>query len=140
MKGSDFETSLFPQSVDSIDFWAGCNQGRLLLQWCSNCRRAIYFPRRLCPFCGQSDLHWHQASGLGTIYSHSEVHTPIAGPKWASQLPYTVVLVDLREGPRMASRLIGEDRHAVSIGDRVEVCFVEVSGQKLPFFCRVSSV
>ena len=56
--------------------------------------------------------------------------------QWESQLPYTPVLVDLDEGVRMLSRLIGPDRESVAVGDRVAVAFVEIEGHKLPFFRR----
>jgi uncharacterized OB-fold protein len=64
------------------------------------------------------------------------VHASFYGPQWESQLPYTPVLVDLDEGVRMLSRLIGADRVSVAIGDRVVVAFVDIQGQKLPFFVR----
>jgi uncharacterized OB-fold protein len=65
------------------------------------------------------------------------VHVSFYGDAWKSQLPYTVVLVDLDEGPRMLSRLVGTDAGGVASGDRVEVTFTDIEGQKLPFFKRI---
>jgi uncharacterized OB-fold protein len=56
------------------------------------------------------------------------------GTEWDADLPYTVVLVDLDEGPRMLSRMLKQDQARVSIGSRVQVSFVLVHAQKLPFF------
>lgn len=120
-------------SEDSKPFWAGCNEGKLLLQRCKSCSHVFYYARRLCPACGESDLVWEESSGYATVYSFSEVHVPFPGPEWASQLPYTILLVDLDEGPRMLSRW--HDAAGVPrVGDRVKVTFPEVGGQKLPFF------
>jgi uncharacterized OB-fold protein len=73
------------------------------------------------------------------VFSFTHVGVSFHGPGWESQLPYTVLLVDLEEGPRMMSRLVGNDRDAVAGGDRVELVFVEIDGQRLPFFQRASN-
>ena len=93
----------------------------------------IYFPRRACPHCGASSLRWAQASGRGRVFSFSEVHVSFYGPEWNSELPYTLALIDLEEGPRMLSRMMG-DTSEIRIGDSVQVVFVDVENQKLPFF------
>lgn len=121
-------------TVDSRPFWEGCNAEQLLLQRCTQCRHVFYFARRLCPACGGSELAWEASAGRGRVYSFSEVHVPFQGPEWASQLPYTVVLVDLEEGPRMLSRWLGPKGSPPAIGQHVRVRFPEVDGQKLPFF------
>lgn len=121
-------------SEDSRPFWEGCNAENLLLQRCAACSHVFYFARRLCPACGATELAWEASSGRGTIYSFSEVHVAFQGPAWNSQLPYTVVLVDLEEGPRMLSRWLVTDAALPVIGQRVRVRFPSVSGQKLPFF------
>ncbi|WP_342641391.1 Zn-ribbon domain-containing OB-fold protein [Rhodoligotrophos ferricapiens] len=123
-------------TVDSEEFWAGCNRGQLLLSKCGACGHRFYYPRRLCPACGSNDLGWEESAGRGTVFSHSDVHVSFYGPSWESQLPYTVVLVDLDEGPRMLSRMAKSDAPPVRTGDRVQVSFIEVDGQKLPFFER----
>ena len=121
-------------SVDSRPVWEGCNAETLLLQRCAACDHVFYFPRRLCPACGATELAWEASSGRGTIYSFSQVLVAFQGPEWNSQLPYTVVLVDLDEGPRMLSRWRGPSATVPSVGDRVRVTFPSVDGQKLPFF------
>ena len=76
------------------------------------------------------------SSGRGTVFSFSDVQVSFYGTAWESQLPYTVILVDLDEGPRMLSRLVGK---GVAIGDKVQVHFVEVEGHRLPYFERVQA-
>lgn len=121
-------------TVDSRPFWEGCNADKLLLQRCGNCGHIFYYSRRLCPVCGGADLHWEASAGRGIVYSLSEVHVAFQGPAWNSQLPYTVVLVDLDEGPRMLSRWLKSDAALPGIGQRVRVVFPRVGDQKLPFF------
>jgi len=121
-------------TLDSKPFWDGCNAGKLLLQRCGACKHIFYYARRLCPACGSNELTWEDSAGRGRIYSFSELHVPFQGPEWANQLPYTVVLVDLDEGPRMVSRWLAPKGSVPAIGQTVHVRFPTVDGQKLPFF------
>jgi uncharacterized OB-fold protein len=126
-------------TVDSKPFWEGCNAEKLLLQRCAQCRHIFYYARRLCPACGAADLAWEASAGRGRVYSFSEVHVPFQGPEWASQVPYTVVMVDLDEGPRMLSRWLAPEGSTPRIGQPVRVRFPTVGGQKLPFFSAEES-
>jgi uncharacterized OB-fold protein len=122
-------------TLDSQAFWDGCQRQQLLLQHCGSCQHVFYYARRLCPACGSTELSWQASSGRGTLYSASQVQVAFQGPHWQSQLPYTVVLVDLEEGPRMLSRWAGGPEHRPQMGQRVRVRFVQVQQEQwLPFF------
>jgi len=123
----------------SRPFWDGCNVDKLLLQSCTGCAHIFYYPRQHCPRCGSSALEWRTAGGDGTVWSFTHVEVSFYGPQWESQIPYTPFLVDLDEGARMLSRLIGPKRGVVRIGDRVRVEFVPVENQKLPYFRLLTS-
>lgn len=120
---------------DSRPFWEGCNRQQLLLQHCKTCDHIFYYARRLCPACGGTELTWQAASGRGQVYSYSQIHVPFQGPHWQTQLPYSVVLIDLLEGPRMLSRWLAPKGEVPQIGQRAQVVFVQVEQQYLPFFC-----
>jgi uncharacterized OB-fold protein len=68
------------------------------------------------------------------VYSYSQVQVAFQGPHWQSQLPYTVVLIDLAEGPRMLSRWMGPSGQTPQVGQQAQLIFVEVQGQRLPYF------
>lgn len=87
-------------------------QGAFEIPVCENCNRWHFFPRVCCPFCGSEALHWAAPSGRGTVYSSTVVRRPDGGD-------YTVCLVDLEEGPRVMSRVVGISPDAVRIGLRV---------------------
>ena len=123
-------------TANSQSFWDSCNNGELQLPHCNGCNRAFYYPRRNCPNCGSNETTTRKATGNGRVFSFTHVHVSFYGSQWESQLPYTPILVDLDEGVRMLSRLIGPDRDQVAIGDGVTVNFVEIEGRKLPFFRR----
>jgi uncharacterized OB-fold protein len=118
---------------DSAEFWAACNRRQLLLRSCDDCRAIFHYPRIACPRCGSRRLGWVESRGEGTVFSFTDVQISFYGPTWESEVPYTIVLVDLDEGPRMLSRLAGGGAPA-RIGARVRVEFVTAEGQALPFF------
>jgi len=66
-----------------------CDAKSLLLQFVaesSRCR-AVFYPRVICPFTGNTALEWRIASGLGTVYATTVTH-PAQGE------PYNVALID----------------------------------------------
>lgn len=126
--------AILPQPADdSRAFWDGCNQQRLLLPQCDACDAVFYYPRSLCPVCGSERLSWLESAGAGRVFSFTRVEVSFYGTRWESQLPYVVLLVSLAEGPRMVSRLIGAT-NGLCVGAPVQVEFVLVENQRLPFF------
>ena len=118
---------------DSAPYWEALQANRLILKSCGGCGKAHFYPRELCPYCHSDDLAWIDASGRGVIYSFTVCRRP-AGPAFADEVPYVVALVDLAEGPRRMSRILG-DPAAVAIGQEVEVRFERQSEDLvLPIF------
>jgi uncharacterized OB-fold protein len=113
-------------------FWAAADQGRLLIQRCHACGKAVFYPRGICPFCWSEDLHWEEASGEAALKSFSEVHKP-GHPGWQPAVPYVVGLVRLREGPTMLSFVLG-DAQARKVGDRLRLAPTNIGGRVLPAF------
>jgi hypothetical protein len=84
----------------------------------------------MCPACHGLDLGYLRSQGRGTLYSFVYVHHP-ALP--AFDAPNLVVLVELEEGTRIVSNLVGASREQVRIGLPVAVEFAEVEpGRLLP--------
>ena len=101
--------------ADSAPFWDALREGILTYQSCANCGHAQLYFRAMCKTCWSRALEVVPASGLGTVYSFTIVHQ--AGHAGlAGDVPYTLGLVDLDEGPRLLARLAPE---AGAIGARV---------------------
>lgn len=135
------ESSL-PQPVanaDSLPYWNAARERKLLIRKCGACGELHFMPRHLCPACWSDQLEWVDARGTGSVHSFTIVRrAPVA--TFAAQVPYVVALIDLDEGPRMITNLLGEDALSVKIGDRVEVTFEDRGeGAMLPQFKRVAA-
>jgi uncharacterized OB-fold protein len=119
-------------SLESEPFWAATRDRRLVLQWCANCDATVQFPRSFCPRCQQSSLEWREASGSGTVYAVTVEHRPEA---MGEEKPYAVALVDLDEGARFMTNVVGCEPDAVAIGMAVRVTWEELEdGRNLPQF------
>ncbi len=85
--------------------------GEFQLQRCGACHKHIFYPRLLCPHCGSSDLTGVAASGEGTVYS-----TTVMRRKAESGGDFNVAVIELKEGPRLMSRVEGIAPDRVKIG------------------------
>lgn len=113
-------------------FWTAAAEGRLLIQRCEDCSKAVFYPREICPHCWSEKLHWEEASGRGRLKSFSVVHKP-GHPGWAPVAPYVVGLVELDEGPTMLSHILAGGRDPV-VGDRLTMKPTDIGGRVLPAF------
>lgn len=123
-----------PIDDDTRAYWAGLARGELLLQHCLDCRHVQFYQRQMCGRCLGPRLEHRPASGRATVHSFSTVHRPPSA-EFRDDVPYTVVLVDLAEGPRMLSALVDCDPARVRIGLPVEIVFDRVTDEvTLPRF------
>lgn len=101
-------------------YWQAAEQGRLLLQRCTACGHLQHYPRTLCSSCWCDDLTWVDASGRGRVATATVVHMP-GHPAWQSETPYVLALVELDEGPRLMTNVVGVAPDSVTVGDRVRL-------------------
>lgn len=126
-------------NADSQAYWDGAREDKLLIRKCGECDTFHFMPRHLCPECWSGDLHWVESAGEGTVHSFSIIRRASL-PAYNDQTPYVTALIDLDEGPRMVTNIVGDDALSVAIGDRVSVVFEDRGdGAKLPQFKRADS-
>jgi uncharacterized OB-fold protein len=128
-------SKLVPEPTpDSAAYWKGLNEGKLLLQECARCWRVRHYPRPVCDACHSFETRWVEASGKGAIHSWTITHHPFHDG-YRSDLPYTLVTVDLEEGVRMLARLHAPVDTRLDIGMPVRLVFEKAKpGLTLPGF------
>ena len=120
--------------ADTRPFWDGAREGKLRIKTCTECGRAHFYPRALCPHCHSDRLDWIDAKGTGEIYTFTIARRG-AGKAFEADAPYIVALIQLDEGPRMMSNIVTDNVETVRIGQRVRVVFAEAGeGVVLPKF------
>lgn len=119
---------------DTHEFWASTKSGRLTYQQCSKCDTVVFYPRRHCTGCTSGQLEWKTAKGTGTIYTYSVVRQSYH-PFFRSQVPYVVAWIDLDEGPRLVSNVLGVAAPDLGlIGKRVRVEWESHESVSIPLF------
>jgi len=108
-------------------FWDGAAQEKLVIPQCKETGKYIWYPRAISPFT-LGPVEWKEVSGKGKVYTYSAMER--ANP------PYVIAYVQLAEGPKMMTNIIGCSPKDVKIGMDVKVQWVQTEdgGPKLPFF------
>ncbi|NNC39030.1 MAG: hypothetical protein HKO02_16375 [Hyphomonadaceae bacterium] len=123
------------QRLDTTFFWDACERGEFLAQKCEPCNKLWHPPRPMCPDCHSLEKSTQNLSGKATILSWVRQVRPASFGFKESPI---VILVELEEGLRMVSNLVGDE--PPEIGDPVEVDFAKTSGGKaVPVFKKVAS-
>lgn len=100
-------------------FWDATLEGRFLLKRCDACQAVIWYPRDLCPVCHGTETSWFESAGRGTVYSYTVVRR--GQGEYREAAPYVVAYVELEEGPRVLTNLVGIDPDEVAVDLAVEV-------------------
>lgn len=93
-------------------YWAALEEGRLCFQRCARCGHAWLPARAECPECLHADWAWEPASGRARLVSWVVYHRAYH-PAFAGRVPYAVALVELDEGPRLISSVVGGGELAI---------------------------
>ncbi|MFI5805678.1 bifunctional MaoC family dehydratase N-terminal/OB-fold nucleic acid binding domain-containing protein [Streptomyces sp. NPDC051561] len=125
---------------DNAGFWEGVAAHRLLIQRCSGegcgTLRFPWLPG--CNACGSAEWDTVEAGGEGTVFSYVVMHHP-AFPAFSP--PCAVGLIELAEGVRMISNVVGVEPGEVRIGMRVRAEFERFDAElELPVFRPVAGV
>ncbi len=130
-----------PVGDESAPFWEATREGRLLVQWCTKCDRGVFYPRAFCPSCAAAGeapgaLEWREANGRATVHAAVVEHRPeLAGASFAHGEPFCIALVDLEEGVRMMTNVVGCPPDDVHSGMSVTVTWEPMSdGRQLALF------
>jgi hypothetical protein len=98
-----------PDVADALTapFWAATAAGKLVVQACAGCGYLRWPPGPLCPECQTEGGTWTEVRPTGSLWSVATYHRAL-DPAFAGQVPYSVALVELDDGPRMYGQISGE--------------------------------
>ncbi|WP_393059344.1 bifunctional MaoC family dehydratase N-terminal/OB-fold nucleic acid binding domain-containing protein [Streptomyces sp. LN549] len=122
---------------DNAGFWEGVAAHRLLIQRCAACGTLRFPWLPGCNACGSPEWDTVEASGEGTVFSHVVMHHP-SFPAYSENGeggPYAVALIELAEGVRMVSNVLGVPCDKVRVGMPVRLEFLRTDPESvLPVF------
>jgi uncharacterized OB-fold protein len=130
---------------DNAGFWEGVARHELLIQRCTGCGTLRFPWLPGCNSCGSPDWDTVEASGEGTVYSYVVMHHPpfpaftASDHAAAAAGPFAVGLIELAEGVRIISNVVGVPYDKVRVGMPVRLCFRQYDDELvLPVFQEVT--
>lgn len=115
-------------------FWDAAAKGELWIQRCVTTGKAFFYPQTHSPFVLGGKTEWFKASGKATLYSYNILHRP--APGFADRVPYAGAVVELEEGPRMMTNIVGIENtpENLILDMPLTVTFEDREGVSLPVF------
>ncbi|HZP44057.1 MAG TPA: OB-fold domain-containing protein [Candidatus Binataceae bacterium] len=120
----------------AAEFYAFCKNHELRFQRCSDCGAWRHVPRDMCAKCGSLKWEWARSSGRGKLFSWTTATQPMM-PQFAESVPYSPAIVELEEGVRMVTWIVGLKPEELQLDMPVKVVFDDVTPEvTLPKFER----
>ena len=107
-------------------FWAGTKRHELLIPRCTWCNRFFWYPREECPYCQDRNWEWQSSTGKAGLYTFTVVRQP-QNEAFLDDVPYIYAMVQLDEGVRMISNVVGCLVGEVKVDMPLEVTFEDVT-------------
>ena len=107
---------------ESLPYWQAAKEHRLALPKCEDCSQFWFPPSRTCPHCLSTNSSFQNVSGRGKVFSFVTFHR-VYRSAFAEDVPYVVALVELEEGPRVLTNILGVTHEDVRCEMPVEVVF-----------------
>ncbi len=117
------ESTWIPEPTEATrPFFDGIKHGKLRLQYCSDCKTWHYPLVRICSACGSNAIDWRDTKGEGVVYSHGRLQR-VSHPRHEGRLPIVVAQVDIDEGLRLFTNIVGTPPDQIKVGDSVTLDF-----------------
>jgi uncharacterized OB-fold protein len=131
---TEYQKPLPVKTEENAPYWDSARRHALELQRCGGCGRFRYPVATFCPYCLSDQYEWQPISGKAAVYSFIIVHQRY-DPSFADDLPYNVAVVELDEGPRMVTNIVGIPNDQIRIGMPLLITYEDVTEEfTLPKF------
>lgn len=107
-------------------YWEAAKRHKLVCQRCTQCSNWIFYPREQCPACFSTDLEWAPLTGGGRVFAFTIVNQP-AHAAFEPDVPYAYAIVQLDEGLRIPTNIVGCPLDEIQVDMPVSVAFEDVS-------------
>lgn len=124
-----------PITPETRPYWEGLKKRHLMLPNCSRCG-PFFYPRPYCPKCHRPATGWVKASGRGRLHSFQIAYQSFQSA-FKIKPPYVLAMIELEEGPRLMSNLIGiaPDPSVIQCDMPVEIVYEDLGNDVvLPLF------
>jgi uncharacterized OB-fold protein len=106
-----------PFTVSS--FYRFVNEKRLMAAKCNECGTVLLPPKPMCTKCLSTNLKWIELEGAGKLLSYTVIY--IAPEQFQSLTPYTVGIIELKNGLRLPGMIRGVDPEKITVGMNLKI-------------------
>ena len=108
-----------PFTVSS--FYKFVSEKRLMADKCTECGTVLLPPKPMCTKCFSTNLNWIELEGAGKLLSYTVIY--IAPEQFQSIIPYTVGIIELKNGLHLPGMIRGVDLKEIKVGMNLEIDF-----------------
>ena len=107
-------------------FWDSLQNDKILMiQKCAKCGNIQFPPSPVCTKCLIRDVQWIPCSGRAKLWSKVVFHKKYLEPY--PDMPYSVALAKLEEGPIVTGRITNEVAESTAFDAPVKIQYVETT-------------
>lgn len=118
--------------MESKEFWEAADKEEFIGQKCGDCGKFRFPPQPMCGHCHSLKREDVKLSGYGTVHSWAMPRHP---PPFGFREPPIVAVIQLEEGTRFVSNVVGVKFEDMKQDMEVEVCFEDTMNKhKVPVF------
>ncbi len=115
-------------------FYKFISEERLMAAKCSECGTLFLPPKPLCTNCLSKNLEWIEVEGIGKLVSYSVIY--VAPAQFQSLAPYSVGIVEFKNGLRLPGMIRGLDFEKIKVGMKLKIDFDTSVSSQWPTWCR----
>ena len=123
----DYTGPIPKPTPETQPYWDATKRHVLMIQRCDGCGEHYFYPRPLCPRCFSRAVSWVQVSGKGRLHTYTINYRP---PRtFPTQSPLIIAIIELDEGPRLMSNIVGAEPDPAKLrcDAKVEVVFEDLT-------------
>ena len=121
-----------PFTIES--FYSQVGENRLMAAKCSNCGNLLLPPKPICTKCLSKNLKWIELDGIGKLLSYTVIH--IAPEQFQSMTPYTVGIVEFKNGLRLPGMIRDLNSKEIKVGMPVKIDFEQSTSSQWPAWSK----
>jgi uncharacterized OB-fold protein len=121
-----------PFTVSS--FYKFVNEKRLMAAKCNECGTVLLPPKPMCTSCLSTNLRWIELEGAGKLLSYTVIY--VAPEQFQSITPYTVGIVEFKNGLRLPGMIRDVKPEEIKIGMNLKIGFDTSTSFQWPAWTR----
>jgi uncharacterized OB-fold protein len=121
-----------PFTVSS--FYKFVSEKRLMAAKCTECGTVLLPPKPMCTKCLSTNLKWIELEGAGKLLSYTVIH--VAPEQFQSITPYTVGIVEFKNGLHLPGMIRNVDAEEIRVGMDLKIDFDASASSQWPAWPR----